>query len=146
MHSDLHDIEVIFVHATERGVCVRPEEGGAEIWLALAQCEIAPLPGHSLQRGKPAMLTAPESLLTEKGAGLMGDLKYSDGGAVELFDHVELRLDGKSFEGQVTKLLRKLYRVRVGYADFINTRRDGEGVWRSAEVPVADIDLIRRDG
>jgi len=65
---------------------------------------------------------------------------------VQLFDHVELRLDGSVFEGQITKLFPATGRVRVGYADFINTRRDGEGVWRSAEVPVAHIDLIRRDG
>lgn len=65
---------------------------------------------------------------------------------VELFDHVELRLDGHVFEGQITRLMPRAGRVRVGYADFTDPRRDGEGKWRSAEVAVADVDLIRRDG
>lgn len=80
----------------------------------------------------------------------MGLLYIDDTGApldpVELFDHVELRRDGQVFEGQVTRLLPKVGRVRVGYADFTDRRRDGEARWRSAEVPVADVDLIRRDG
>lgn len=67
MRSTLADIEVIFVHATERGLCVRPEEDGDEVWLPLAQCEIAPLHEGALIRGAVAVLTAPQALLEEKG-------------------------------------------------------------------------------
>lgn len=38
----LHDIEVIFQHHTEKGVCIRAEERGRDIWIPKAQCEIAP--------------------------------------------------------------------------------------------------------
>ena len=67
MRSTLVDIEVIFVHATARAVLVRPEEGGEEVWLPLAACEIAALLEGALMRGSVAVLTAPQSLLEEKG-------------------------------------------------------------------------------
>ena len=67
MRSDLHDIEVIYQTATDRGVCVRADEGADDVWLPLAQVEIAPRAGGPLRRGHVAVLTAPENLLTEKG-------------------------------------------------------------------------------
>lgn len=66
MRSDLHDIEVIFRHRTERAVCIRASEDGPDVWLPLAQCEIAAADGGSLRRGCLAMLTARESILIEK--------------------------------------------------------------------------------
>lgn len=67
MGSDLHEIDVIYIHATERAVLVSAYEGGDEVWLPIAQVEIAPSGNGGLRRGRPALLTAPESLLQEKG-------------------------------------------------------------------------------
>ena len=66
MKSDLHDIHVIYQHATDLAVCIREHEGGRDIWIPKSQCEIAPRDGE-LRRGCVAILTAPESVLTEKG-------------------------------------------------------------------------------
>ena len=33
MGSDLHEIDVIYIHATERAVLVSAYEGGEEVWL-----------------------------------------------------------------------------------------------------------------
>lgn len=70
MKSDLHDIEVIFQHKTERAVCVRETEDGKDIWIPLSLCEIAPRETDllgGLARGRVAVLTAPEGVLSEKG-------------------------------------------------------------------------------
>ncbi|WP_347311403.1 hypothetical protein [Defluviimonas sp. SAOS-178_SWC] len=70
MRSDLHDIEVIFQHRTERAVCIRETEGSKDIWIPLSQCEIAPKEKDllgGLSRGRIAVLTAPERVLIEKG-------------------------------------------------------------------------------
>lgn len=65
--SDLHEVDVIYIHATERAVLVSAYEGGEEVWLPLAQVEIAPSGNGGLRRGRPARLTGPEGLLQEKG-------------------------------------------------------------------------------
>jgi hypothetical protein len=67
MRSDLHDVEVIFIHATERAVCIRAQEGGREVWIPKSQCEIATDAGGEPRRGRIATLTAPEGVLLEKG-------------------------------------------------------------------------------
>lgn len=70
MRSDLHDIDVIFQHRTERAVCIRAVEDGPDIWIPLSQCEIAPKDADllgGLARGRVATLTAPERVLNEKG-------------------------------------------------------------------------------
>lgn len=63
MKSDLKDIEAIFQHATERAVCVRAVEGGEDIWIPLAACEV----DGDRRRGGVVTLTASEHLLFEKG-------------------------------------------------------------------------------
>lgn len=46
MRSNLHDIEVIYQHATERAVCVRAAEDAEDVWFPLSQVEIeAPVGG-----------------------------------------------------------------------------------------------------
>ena len=68
--SDLHDLTVIYQHATERAVCIRETEDGPDIWIPLSLCEIAPREGDmfgGLHRGCIAILTAREGVLTEKG-------------------------------------------------------------------------------
>lgn len=63
MKSNLHDIEVIFQHATDRAVCVRFDEDSDDTWIPLSQCEID---GERL-RGGIVSLTAPQSILEERG-------------------------------------------------------------------------------
>ena len=63
----VHDLEVIFQHATERAVCVRAAEDTEDVWLPLSLVEIEPRDGGALLRGCVAVLTAPERVLTEKG-------------------------------------------------------------------------------
>ncbi|PKP85836.1 MAG: hypothetical protein CVT80_00410 [Alphaproteobacteria bacterium HGW-Alphaproteobacteria-2] len=73
-------------------------------------------------------------------------LTYSDGVAVEPFDHVELLLDGGVFEGQVTAVYPRRGEVRVAYGDRRDPRRDGEPRRRAAVALVQQVELIRRDG
>ena len=40
MKSDLHDMEVIYQHRTEKAVCVRQYEGADDVWIPLSACEI----------------------------------------------------------------------------------------------------------
>ncbi|MBC7156687.1 MAG: hypothetical protein H5U20_04125, partial [Rhodobacteraceae bacterium] len=63
-------IEVIWQTETVLAHCVRATEGGRDIWIPKAQCEVEPIDGgmfHALTRGCLATLTAPEALLIEKG-------------------------------------------------------------------------------
>lgn len=74
-------------------------------------------------------------------------LAYTDGTyEVEQFDHVELRLNGFVFEGQVTKVHPRIGQVTVRYDDYEDPQRDGTPRQRGVRVPVADVDLVRRDG
>ena len=66
MKSDLHDMEVIYQHRTEKAVCVRQYEGADDVWIPLSACEIEAKEGE-LRRGCIAVLTAPEIILNEKG-------------------------------------------------------------------------------
>lgn len=65
MKSDLHDIRVIYQTETERAVCIREHEGGADIWIPKSLCEVTGMTDE-LRRGDIVTLTAPESVLTEK--------------------------------------------------------------------------------
>jgi len=73
-------------------------------------------------------------------------MQYSDGMPVELFDHVELSLGGRVYEGQVTRRHPRKGEVRVGYRNDAMTTRAGDAKWRVATVPVARVELIARDG
>lgn len=66
--------------------------------------------------------------------------------AVELHDIVEVRIDGVTYDGVVTKLHPRSHEIAVRYADHVNTRRDGQPRTRSARVHVLAVDLIARDG
>lgn len=63
MKSNLHDLQVIFQYATDRAVCVRGFEGSDDVWIPLSQCEI----DGDRQRGGVITLTAPESILVDRG-------------------------------------------------------------------------------
>lgn len=64
MKSNLQDIEVIFQTGTQRAVCVRKDETSkADVWIPLSQCEVDGV----LERGRVVTLTAPQSVLEEKG-------------------------------------------------------------------------------
>lgn len=69
MRSDLHDIEVIFHHKTDKAVLVAQYEGADPVWVPLSQCEIEHRDGPDtpLRRRCVAILTAPASVLEEKG-------------------------------------------------------------------------------
>lgn len=67
MKSDIHEIEVIYQHRTDRAVCVRETEDGDDIWIPLSMCEIEAKPGAELRRGRLAILTSDEATLTGKG-------------------------------------------------------------------------------
>ena len=65
MRSDLHDVQVIFQTTTAKGgLCVRADEGGADVWLRLRDCQIEPA---EPRRGQVVTLTAPEGVLIDKG-------------------------------------------------------------------------------
>ena len=66
MKSDLHDVYVIYQHATDRAVCIREHEGGRDIGIPKSQCEVTGMT-DDLRRGDIVTLTAPERVLTEKG-------------------------------------------------------------------------------
>ena len=64
MKSNIEDIDVIFVHSTERAVLVRKDEADKEgSWFPLSQVEVDGLK----ERGRVVTLTAPDWLLIEKG-------------------------------------------------------------------------------
>lgn len=77
------------------------------------------------------------------------DHHHPDGVAIELNDHVELRLpglDAYDFEGRVTALYPRLGMVKVRYQDWLNETRRGDPVTRSVRVPIDRVVLERRDG
>ena len=63
MRSNIIDLEVIFIHATEKAVLVKAEEDSDEIWLPLSQVEID---GFE-QRGEVVTISLPQPLAEEKG-------------------------------------------------------------------------------
>lgn len=73
-------------------------------------------------------------------------LLYADGSEAEEFDQVEFERGGGVFEGTVTKLFPRSQRVMVRYADHQDTRKDGDPKTKLASVPVAEVELMRRDG
>lgn len=76
----------------------------------------------------------------------MAALFYDENYAVELFDRVEIRLDGQVFDGFIKAIHPRVGDVTVRYLDHLDARRDGEPKRNTARVPVADCDLIGRDG
>jgi hypothetical protein len=73
------------------------------------------------------------------------ELRYDENYAVELFDHVEVRIGGLTFDGEITGLYPRKGMVRVRYLDTLDFRKDGEPKRKPARVPVGDVDLIGRD-
>lgn len=63
--SNLHDVQVIFEHSTEKAVLVKKDEDQKDgVWLPKSLCEYEP---SDPERGQVITLTAKEGLLTEKG-------------------------------------------------------------------------------
>ena len=84
---------------------------------------------------------------------MSGVLRYDETYAVELYDRVEMRLDGQIFDGEITKIHPRLGMVRVAFLDHRDTCRDGspkrqyrEAKRTSVRVPAVDVDLMERDG
>lgn len=78
-----------------------------------------------------------------------GTLSYGDDGiyAVELFDQVDVRMDGCVHAGEITRIHARSGEVRVRYADGYDiARTTGNPRVKSARVPVSAVDLIARDG
>lgn len=64
MKSDIVDVEVIYRHHTERGICVWADESKKEdVWLALSLVEVE---GEKI-RGRKITLSGPQKLMEEKG-------------------------------------------------------------------------------
>lgn len=63
MRSNIVDIEVIYRHHTERGLCVRADETSQDVWLPLSMVEVE---GDKV-RGRKITVTGPQSLFEEKG-------------------------------------------------------------------------------
>lgn len=75
-------------------------------------------------------------------------LFYSDdeGYQVEMFDHVELQVDGYTFDGEVRKIHARSREVTVRFEDHTDLYRTSlNGRRRSLRVPLADVTLIGRD-
>lgn len=62
MRSNLVDLELIYQYHTERGLCVRAEEGSKDVWLPLSQVEVE---GEKV-RGRVITVIGPQSLFEEK--------------------------------------------------------------------------------
>lgn len=73
-------------------------------------------------------------------------MTYTDGMEIELFDHVEVSLDGFVHDGQVTAIFPRSNAIRVRYLDRFDTRRDGEPKSKTTRVFPSAIELERRDG
>ncbi|MFB9148733.1 hypothetical protein [Roseovarius ramblicola] len=71
---------------------------------------------------------------------------YADGMEVELFDQVGITIGGRVFSGQITCRHPRKETVRVGYFDTEDTKKNGDGRWKVATVPVAQVELVARDG
>ena len=65
MRSTLIDVEVDFLHATEKAILVR-SDNSKEVWLPKAQCETDPTP-ENCRRGQGITLTCERALAEEKG-------------------------------------------------------------------------------
>lgn len=75
------------------------------------------------------------------------NMYYFDGQcAVELYDQVEVKIDGATHEGVITRLHPRSEQVTVRYQDEIDTTRSGAPRTKSARVPLSRIELIARDG
>lgn len=66
--------------------------------------------------------------------------------AVELYDRVEVRLDGCTFNGEVTAIRTQLRAAKVRYEDWRDiARTTGNARKQTKLFGIADIDLIARD-
>lgn len=67
--------------------------------------------------------------------------------AVELYDRVEMRRDGKTFDGVVTKIHNRSHEVTVRFEDHLDVARTtGNPRRKSARAPIGAVDLVGRDG
>lgn len=67
--------------------------------------------------------------------------------AVEMYDQVDVRVDGCAHAGEITRIYPRFGEVRVRYADGYDiARTTGNPRVKSARVPVSAVDLIARDG
>ena len=80
----------------------------------------------------------------------MTDMFYpdtNDGYEVEVFDHVEIKVDGMIAEGQVVKLHPKDRQLSVRYEDHLNAyRTTGNPRVRTIKMPLAEVVFAGRDG
>jgi hypothetical protein len=71
MRSNLHDLECIVHHETEKAWLVSTDGvRDNAVWLPKSACEVQPVAGADARhfgRGRKAILTAPEQLLIDKG-------------------------------------------------------------------------------
>lgn len=64
---------------------------------------------------------------------------------VELFDHVEVEIDGHTFEGQVRAIYRDGVTVRYENHQIVH-RTTGTSPTCNRRVPMTAVTLVRRDG
>jgi len=76
------------------------------------------------------------------------NLYYAEDGVymVEKNDQVEVRINGGTHEGIVTRLFPCFNEVQVRYHDQFDLTVSATPRQKSARVPVAAVDLIARDG
>jgi len=74
------------------------------------------------------------------------ELMYDETYAIEIYDAVDVEIDGHAYEGIVTRLFPRIGRVQVRYRDHVDATRSGEPRSKSASVSVHDIALLGRDG
>lgn len=67
MKSNIHDIDVLFVWETDKAYGVKETEDSDTVFVPKSQCELTPKVGPELVRGRLAVLTAEEWILSEKG-------------------------------------------------------------------------------
>jgi len=81
--------------------------------------------------------------------GASNPICYGDDGeyAVELFDRVDVSIDGKVFDGVVTAVHPRLGAVTVRYQDHQDiARTTGNPRTKRARLTIGDVELVARDG
>lgn len=76
----------------------------------------------------------------------MTDPRYSDGERAELGDTVAFLIGDVEHEGQLAALYPRKHEAKVRFADHSDTNRNGTGKLKTRTVPIAEIDLLRREG
>lgn len=70
---------------------------------------------------------------------------HHDSYPVEIHDAVDVRIDGRIYDGIVTRLFPRTGWVEVRYWDDLDTTHSGKPRRKRARVPVQDIDLLPMD-